>query len=81
MGLEVGFTQRSKRLEDGTTPRANHRGSPAIKGLARRPWELAGNDSGSHSPGLCSGEKGSQNTLAIGDGWTDPPLDRPTLPG
>lgn len=60
--------------------RANHRGSPAIKGLARRPWELAGNGSRSHSPGLCSGEKGSENTPPSGTDGRTPPPARPTHP-
>lgn len=77
LGLEAGCTQRSERLEDGSAARANHGGGPAIKGPARRPGELAGNDSGAHSLAAAARRRRPEHA-ATGDGWTGSP--RPTQP-
>lgn len=74
LGLEVGFTQRSERLEAGSTPRANRCCGPAIKGLGAgagsagsgsgaRPWPLR-RDTGTQSPG--TGHGPALRTLLLG---------------
>ncbi|XP_047902508.2 LIM domain-containing protein 2 isoform X1 [Anser cygnoides] len=59
LGLEVGFTQRSQRLEAGTKPGTNHRGGRAIKRAREAAVGARRKRSRAHSPGLCSAEKGT----------------------